>query len=127
MLETLHEPLSSLQSTTPAPRGCGPAGSVVLDLLCCVPALLVLFRRAVDKTYIIRLTIAEALLGLFSLWALLSPLWAANKAQALILSFHLVAGAAMFWAMASWSEAGDDCALSPAFAWESFSSTSRRG
>jgi O-antigen ligase len=80
---------------------------VVLDLLCCLPALLVLLRRVCDKGYIVRITLAEALLGLFAIWALSSTLWSANKADALVLSSHVVAAAAMFWAAAqlvrSWS------------------------
>ncbi len=100
MLESLHDPLDALEATTQPPRACGPAGSVVLDLLCCVPALLVLLRRVVDKAYIIRLSWAEALLGAFAAWALLSPIWAANKSQAMVLSLHLVAAAALFWATA---------------------------
>ena len=72
----------------------------MLDLICCVPALLVLLRRALDRKYIIRLTPAQASLGIFALVAIASTSWAANKSQALTLSFHVLAAAMIFWAMA---------------------------
>lgn len=100
MLETLREPFGSLSSPTAPPRACGPACSLVLDLFCCVPALLVLLRRVLDKTYIVRFTWAQALLCAFAVWALLSTLWAGDKFQSLVLAFHLVGAAALFWSMA---------------------------
>src|SRR5438046_2249134 len=84
MTETLREGLDSLSSTILPPRACGPAGSVVLDLLCCAPALLVLLRRVLDKTYIVRFTWAEALLGLLALWAVCSTIWASDPFSALV-------------------------------------------
>ncbi len=100
MLETLRDAFDLSAGTLIAPKGCGPAGSVVLDLLCCLPAILVLLRRVLDKTYIVRFTWAEGLLALFAAWALLSTLWAGDKFQALVLAFHLIATASLFWAMA---------------------------
>ncbi|HEX3355557.1 MAG TPA: hypothetical protein VHS31_01150, partial [Tepidisphaeraceae bacterium] len=100
MLETLRDAFDLSASSSIAPRGCGPAGSVVLDLLCCLPALLVLLRRVLDKTYIVRFTWAEGLLALFAGWAFLSTVWAGDKFQTLVLAFHLIAAASLFWAMA---------------------------
>jgi O-antigen ligase len=98
--ESVREPFSALESSTPAPRACGAAGSMVLDLLMCLPALLVLLRRVLDKNYIVRFTWAEALLCAFAGWAVLSVAWAGDKFDALVESSHLVAAAALFWAMA---------------------------
>src|SRR5690349_21544704 len=100
MLEMPHDPMEVLESTTVAPRGCGPAGSMVLDLLCCVPALLVLTRRVIDKKYIIRISPAHLALAAFAILALVSTAWAANRAKALEMSFHVIAAASIFWSSA---------------------------
>src|SRR5690349_15314489 len=54
MLETLRNPLEVLPGSDPVPRGPGAGAGAVLDLLACVPALLVLARRAIDPTYALR-------------------------------------------------------------------------
>src|SRR5687767_7780557 len=46
MLETLRDPFEPAPQSEAAPGGPGAGTSVVLDLLCCVPALLVLVRRS---------------------------------------------------------------------------------
>ncbi len=60
----------------------------------------VMLRRAVDKTYIVRFSIGEALFLLLALWAAISTVWSSDRYAALIESSHLVAAAAIFWAMA---------------------------
>src|SRR5437867_520393 len=62
MVEILRDPTPVLPGTTGPPRGAGVATSLVLDLLCCVPAILILLRRAIDRTYAIRFTLAHAFL-----------------------------------------------------------------
>ena len=54
MLETIRDPLPVGPGSLAAPRGAGPATSLFLDLLCCVPALLILLRRVMDSTYVLR-------------------------------------------------------------------------
>ena len=49
MLETLRNPLDIQPGAEPVPRGPGPGTGLILDLLCCVPALLVLARRAFNR------------------------------------------------------------------------------
>src|SRR5689334_23048590 len=54
MLETLRNPLDVYPGSDPVPRGPGAGAGVVLDLLACLPAILVLARRAIDPTYALR-------------------------------------------------------------------------
>src|SRR5205085_9551746 len=45
-----------------APVGPGPTTTLVLDAFCCLPALLVLLRRVVDREYVIRWAWSQVLL-----------------------------------------------------------------
>jgi O-antigen ligase len=89
------EPLGS-----EAPRGAGPATSMALDLLCCVPAILILARRVSDRQYVLRAAWSVLPLGLLALLGIASVLWAADKFGALVMAFHFLAAAALLWAMA---------------------------
>src|SRR5512133_76968 len=62
-----------------APRVGGAGTQIGLDLLCCVPALLVLARRVSDRTYVLRWSWAWLPLGLLAGWGLLSLGWSADK------------------------------------------------
>ena len=66
------------------PRGPGPSTSLLLDLLFCVPALLVLARRAVDRTWSLALSWSMLPMGLLALWAALSVAWADDKFSAAV-------------------------------------------
>src|SRR5438477_2656876 len=98
MLETLREPAPVIPGVVGAPRGAGAGSSLVLDLLCCVPALLILLRTIFPRTYVVRFTIAHAALLLLALWAAISTAWSSDKFAAALTSSHLLAAAAMFWA-----------------------------
>src|SRR3982751_3922339 len=64
MQEFLREPFDVLPGAEAAPRAPGPAASLGLDLLCCVPALLVLVRRAIDGRFALRRPLSFVPLGL---------------------------------------------------------------
>jgi O-antigen ligase len=81
-----------------APRAAGAGTQIGLDLLCCVPAMLVLARRLSDRTYVLRWSWAWLPLGVLAAWGLLSIAWSADKFGALLGGFHLLAAAAMLWA-----------------------------
>ena len=83
-----------------APRGAGPASAIALDLLCCVPALLVLARRVSDSQYVLRPLWSVLALGLLAMFGLASVFWASDKFHALVTAFHLLAAGALMWAMA---------------------------
>jgi O-antigen ligase/tetratricopeptide (TPR) repeat protein len=102
MSETLREPfdVATVPGQAAPPRGAGATTSLVLDLLCCVPAMLILLRRGLDREYVVRFTIAEALLLAFAIFAALSALWSADQFAAAVTAAHLLAAAAVFWAAA---------------------------
>jgi O-Antigen ligase len=83
----------------PAPLGAGAATGLVFDLLMCVPALLVLLRRAIDPAFRLRFSVSHILLAALALWAACSSFWASDKFAAAITSSHLVAAAVLVWAM----------------------------
>src|SRR5687767_9044401 len=68
MLETLRNPLDVQPESDPVPRGPGAAAGVLLDLLCCIPALLVLVRRALDPNYSLRFAWSFVPMALLALW-----------------------------------------------------------
>jgi O-antigen ligase len=81
-----------------APRTAGAAAGLGLDLLCCVPAILVLARRVMDREYVLRWSWAVVPMGLLAGWSLLSVFWSADQFAALIGGFHWIAATAMLWA-----------------------------
>jgi hypothetical protein len=98
MLESLRDVTPVIPGAAGAPRGPGAAASLVLDLLCCAPALLILIRQAIDRSYRIRLTPAHLAFGALAILAVLSTAWSADKFAAIVSASHLVAAAAVFFA-----------------------------
>src|SRR5207344_3139349 len=66
----------------------------------CIPALLVLCRRAFDKTYFIRFAWSFVPLLLIGVWAMLSAVWAADKFAAIVGGFTWLSAGVLLWAMA---------------------------
>lgn len=99
MQEFLREPFDMQPGADAAPSAPGPAASIGLDLLCCVPAMLVLARRLIDKTRALRSPRGFIPLALLSGWMLLSACWAADKLGTLVTACHWAAAVAMLWAM----------------------------
>jgi O-antigen ligase len=100
MSETLRDPTQVSPGFPQVPRNAGPAVAVVLDLLMCLPAVFVLLRRVIDRTYVLRWSISQALLGALALWAVISTAWSADKWLAGITAFHFIAMASLVWAAA---------------------------
>src|SRR5262245_31582240 len=63
--ETLRDAFEMTPGASPAPRGAGAAVSLVLDLICWIPALLVLVRRAIEKDYSLSVRWSHALFAAF--------------------------------------------------------------
>src|SRR5688500_4330811 len=82
-----------------APRIAGPATSLFLDLLLCLPALLVLLRRVLDNQYILRFAWSHAIMGGLALWAVASIAWSTDRFVALVASLNFAASLALLWAM----------------------------
>ncbi|HWE02131.1 MAG TPA: hypothetical protein VG326_06935 [Tepidisphaeraceae bacterium] len=102
-IRTLTDPLAG--GVAP-PNSPGPAAGLVLDLLFCIPTLLVLGRRAFDDHYSLLFSWTYVPMGLLAALAALSPLWAADKFASVVSASHLVCGLVFLWStsqlMRSW-------------------------
>ena len=80
-----------------APATPGPSTSLLLDLLCCVPALLVLARRLVDSNFTLRMAWSYLLMFALAAWMLASVLWSSDKFAAAVAAFHWAAAITLLW------------------------------
>ena len=97
MSETLREPFEVIVGGSSAPRGPGPATTLLLDALGCVPALLVLIRRVVDRDYILRWHPSHRLLALLATWSAFSFAWSTDRFATAIAAANTIAMAALLW------------------------------
>jgi O-antigen ligase len=100
VFETLREPFAVTVNAPPVPRGAGPAAGVVLDWLAMLPAVLVLARRAIDRSYALRAAWSPLPAALLAAWAMLSMLWADDRFAGAVGAFHFVGAVALLWASA---------------------------
>jgi hypothetical protein len=100
MLETLRNPLDVFPGSDPDLRGPGAGAGVVLDLLGCVPALLVVLRRAIDPSYKLRFTVSFLPLAGLALWMVSSVLWSGDRFAAAVSAFHWFAASVLLWSTA---------------------------
>jgi len=97
-LESLRDAFGASPGSEAVPAGPGAAVSLWLDLLCLLPALLVLVRRIIDPAYRLRSTwpmLAAVPLGV---WMLASAHWADDKFACIIMAAHFCAALAILWA-----------------------------
>jgi tetratricopeptide (TPR) repeat protein len=97
ILESVREPFAVSPGTAAYPRGAGAATSLALDLFCCVPALMVLLRRAVDKFYVIHHSVSRGLGMALTAWLVLSIRWADDKFLAEISAADFAAAMVLLW------------------------------
>ena len=100
MLETLRDPLDVNPGTEAPPDGPGAGSGLVLDLLCCLPALLVLARRVVDPGYALHFAWSLVPLGLLALWTITSTAWAGDKFAAAVGGAHWFCACVFLWSTA---------------------------
>ena len=98
MSETLREPFEPMPGAVVAPHSPGPATSLLLDLLCCIPAMLVLLRRLLDGTYVIRAAPSHAIMGAVAMWMAASVFWASDRFAAMIGAAYFISALAVLWA-----------------------------
>jgi tetratricopeptide (TPR) repeat protein len=79
------------------PAVAGPATSFLLDLLCCLPALLVLARRIVDRGYNLKFAWSHLAMLLLGAWTLTSILWASDKFAAAMNASHWAVALVLLW------------------------------
>ncbi|MGD0463206.1 MAG: O-antigen ligase family protein [Tepidisphaeraceae bacterium] len=99
LLETIRDPNEIRVGSTPIPHGPGADASLILDLLCCLPAILALLRRCLDKTYTLRWSWSLALILPIALWMAASVRWADDKFADVISTANFIAAMALLWAM----------------------------
>jgi O-antigen ligase/tetratricopeptide (TPR) repeat protein len=99
MMESLRDPFGATMDSTLAPRNAGPASGLVLDLLACVPALLILTRRALDPNPAARNSWANRIAGLLAIWTIASVFWADDKFAAAVSAAHFTAAICLLWAV----------------------------
>jgi O-antigen ligase len=75
----------------------GPATSLLLDLLFCLPAGLVLLRRVVDPRFALRLSWSHLAMFLLAGWTLASVFWSSDKFAAIINASHWAAALMLLW------------------------------
>jgi len=95
--EVLRPEALPVPGTRPEPAFPGPATGLVLDLLCCLPALLVLARRLIDNTFALRLAPSHLIMLLLGGWTAASVLWASDKFAAAIQSSHWCCALVLLW------------------------------
>jgi len=98
-METIRDPLPVSVGSTPVPLGTGADSSLILDLLCGLPAILVLVRRCTDKTYRLRGSWSLALLLPLVAWMGLSVKWADDKFACIVSACNFAGAMALLWAM----------------------------
>jgi len=98
MQEALRDPLPIGPGSIGAPKTAGPATSLFLDLFCCVPAILILLRRVMDSTYVLRWGWSHVLMGALAVWTIASRAWAADRFGAMVSSADLAAAFVLIWA-----------------------------
>ncbi len=96
-LEVVREALADMPGDL-AISGPGPTTTLVLDLLCWLPTLLVLLRRAIDRRYTLRLHFSHLLMVLLAGWVIASCFWASDKFVAMITASTWCAAMSIGWA-----------------------------
>ncbi len=100
MLEIIRDPFEAVPGQIGAPRGPGAAAIVVLNLLCCLPALLAIARAALDRSFQLRFSWSFIPALLLAAWAVCSTLWSADKFSAIVSASTLLCAFALFWSSA---------------------------
>ncbi len=98
-LETIRDPLEVNIGSPDIPLGAGADTSLILNLLCGLPAILVLVRRCTDKTYRLRGSWSLALLLPLVFWMELSARWADDKFACIVSACNFAGAMALLWAM----------------------------
>lgn len=84
----------------------GPATTIGLDLLCCLPALLVLARRVSDPSFSLRSAWSFLPMFLLAFWTLLSVSWASDRFSALVSAFGWCSALLLLWSTAQLVHSG---------------------
>ncbi|HXE53812.1 MAG TPA: O-antigen ligase family protein, partial [Tepidisphaeraceae bacterium] len=97
--EVVVDAAAPVPGAASVPATAGPATGLVLDLVCLLPALLVLARWALDRRFALGRSWAHGLMLLLAVWTLLSIFWSSNKFAAMVEAAHWVTALSLIWAM----------------------------
>jgi O-antigen ligase len=100
MSETIRDAVDVTPGGMTAPAAPGPAVTLFLNALCCLPAILVLIRRAIERQFILRWSWSQLLFALLAIWAAASVLWSSDKFTAVVYASTTIAAAALIWSTA---------------------------
>lgn len=100
MSESVRDSVEAVFKGNSPPRGPGPASTLFLNSLCFVPAMLVLLRRVMDPTYVIRWTWSHLLVGALAIWATISVAWSSDQFLTFIAAANTLASASLIWSSA---------------------------
>jgi O-antigen ligase len=100
MSETIRAAMDVTPGGMPAPAAPGPASTLFLNALCCLPAILVLVRRTIERPFVLRWTWSQALFALLALCSAASVTWSADKFTAVVYASTFFAAAALAWSTA---------------------------
>ena len=97
MQEILRNAWLPAPGGVPVPGVPGPATSIWLDLLCCVPALLVLARRVFDDEFRLRFARSHLIMFALAVWTLASVFWSSDRFAAMVSAFNWSAALVLLW------------------------------
>jgi hypothetical protein len=97
MLESVTAADRALPQAGAGARDAGSATGLILDLLCCLPALVVMLRRAIDPAHVSKPSLACRLSALLGGWVTVSVFWADDKYAAAVNAAHLLAAFSLLW------------------------------
>jgi hypothetical protein len=100
ILEILRDPLAISPAQAYTPIGAGPSTIVCLNLLCAVPVILVLLRRAVSGEWTLVRTFGPVVWILLGGLATASAAWASDRYSALLTGSTWLAAGGVCWATA---------------------------
>ncbi len=98
MLEFLRDPFPVSPGSAATARGPGPGTTLLLDLLCAAPAILVLLRAALDRAFVLRKSIANVIMLLLAIWIAAGTQWADDRFAATVDAANLCSALSMLWA-----------------------------
>ena len=98
MMETVHNEVLPVAGAAAVPATPGATTGLILDLLFCLPAMLVLLRRVIDKRYALCFSWSHLIMFALAAWTLLSVFWSGDKFLAIVSAAHWAAALVLLWA-----------------------------
>ncbi len=98
VMEYLRDPFPVTVGSTSSGRAPGPGTALAMDLLAALPALIVLARAAIDRSFSHRKSWANVLMAALAVWLALSVFRADDRFAAAVDAANLCAAFSLLWA-----------------------------